>query len=56
MKPAPAAGTGRQRASTTADHPITVDLAPQGLHPKSEMHDQANEAPGRLIIEWTAQL
>ena len=27
-----------------------------GLHPKSEMHDQAGSAPRRLIIDWTAQL
>ena len=35
---------------------ITEDLAPWGLHPKSEIDDQANAAPRRLIIEQAAQL
>jgi len=28
---------------------------PGGLHHKSEIPDQANEASRRLIVEWTAQ-
>jgi hypothetical protein len=27
-----------------------------GLHPKSEIADQASPTPRRLVIEWTAQL
>jgi len=27
-----------------------------GLHPKSEIDDQARTAPRRLIVEWTTQL
>ena len=34
---------------------ITEDLATGGVHHKSEIPDQANEASRRLIVEWTAQ-
>jgi len=35
---------------------ITAGLATGGLHHKSEIPDQANEAPRRLIVEWITQL
>ena len=35
---------------------IAAGARPGGLHPKSEMHDQASSALRRLIIEWITQL
>ena len=35
---------------------ITEDLAPWGLHPKSETDDMAIMEPRQLIVVWTAQL
>jgi hypothetical protein len=35
---------------------ITEDLAPWGLHPKSETAGPASTAPRQLIIEWISQL
>jgi len=35
---------------------IMEDSGAGRLHPTSEMHDRASSAPGRLIVEWAAQL
>jgi hypothetical protein len=35
---------------------ITEDFAPRGVHPKSEMPDQATQPPRRLVIDWTTQI
>jgi hypothetical protein len=35
---------------------ITADVWFRGVHPKSEILDQAGAAPRRLIIEWATQV
>jgi hypothetical protein len=35
---------------------ITVDFAPRGLHPRSEIRDQLAGHGRALTVEWAAQL